>query len=58
MLISYMATCFGLIKAIIRPTYDTDQVKVMCAHYFYLVRFIGWPDDGFSKAKTCCHVTN
>jgi len=24
MLISYMATCFGFIKAINRPTYNTD----------------------------------
>jgi len=24
----------------------------------YLVCVMNWPDDGFNKAETCCHVTN
>ena len=40
MLISYVAKCFGFIKAIIRPNH------------------MNWPNDGFNKAETCCHVTN
>jgi len=33
MLIRYMATCFGFIKAIISPIHNTDEVQVMCALY-------------------------
>jgi len=31
MLISYMATCYGFIEVVTRPTFNTDKVQVMCA---------------------------
>jgi hypothetical protein len=41
-----MATCFDFIKAI----GHTLLVHIVCV--------MNWPDDGFNKAETCCHVTN
>jgi hypothetical protein len=32
-LIRCTAKCFGFAEAIIRPTYNTDKVTVMCALY-------------------------
>jgi len=43
-----MATCFGRIAAIFRPTY-TDQVPSMC------LICISWPGDGCNAAETCSH---
>jgi len=46
-----MATCFGRIAAIFRPTY-TDQVPSVCVQYLIC---ISWPEDGCNGAETCCH---
>jgi hypothetical protein len=35
-----------------------NKYPIQGAHYCYLVCVTGWPDDGFNKAETCCHLTN